>query len=338
MSPSSGRDRLTVLAAAASIAATALVPVAVADQDPRSSSTLDVDVERNEGFTYEMATRGDVQRQTTGQFDMDAFRLNLSYTSSNGTSELRRVNASLTLEGIYEFRDGNGNGRFDLGDEVVRFDPVQPGRWSSVDHVETPGQLEILRATTPLEGDGEVRFEVLVSPEPIRVSPERHLRPLDAKVHVTLQDLEPTGEDTRFSLAMRLEGSQLDRTDAHAVTVTGDGADLRYGWSDTATRNGVSTPLNSTLVEQDVTRDGQERTELLVLHTLEPANRIELHNSVELEETRSPIPEAFTGIVGNPPLYVGGLLAAILLVGGNAWLKLQEGEGGSGRAWRSSRE
>lgn len=334
----SGRQRPIVLAAAVSLAAAALVPVATAGDDPRSPASLDVEVQGDSGFTYHMVTEEDPVREVTGSFDIDTFRMDLAYTSSNGSAELRRVNASLALEGLYEFRDLNENGRFDLGDRIVRFDPVEPNRRAEVEHVETPGKLEILRATTPLEGDGEVQFDVYLTPESIRLTPDEDLRPLDNKIDIVLRDIRSTREDTSFGLAMRLEGSQLDRTDAREVRVEGDGANFLYEWSDTAILDGVSTPLNSTLVEQHVTRDDADHTELAVVHVLEPGNEVELEQSFRVEETSPPLSEALTGILGNPLVYLGGLVAAVLVVGGNAWLKLQENEDESGRLGRFSRE
>lgn len=335
-----GRQRMVALAAVASLAATALVPVAVADDDPRSPASLDVEVPRDDsGFSYQTSTRTeDTFRQTTGEFDMERFQFNVSYTSSNGTSQMRSVNASLALEGVYLFQDTNENGRFDLGDRVVRFDRVQPNRWARADHVETVGELEILRATTPLEGGGEIQFDVLVSPEAINLNPDERLRPFDNRIDVTIRDLEPPAEDIHVSLATRLESGQLDRTDTNRVQVDGDGADLRYGWSDDATRDGSPTPLNSTVVEQHVTRDGQDAEELFVVHAFDPGEEVKLQHSFQVEETDSPIPAAFTEILGHPLLYLGGLVAAVVVVGGNAWLKLHESDRGRGRTWRSSQE
>jgi hypothetical protein len=298
-------------------------------EDPtreEAPSSLDYEVHRFDGFDYRVQIGGPHGPEFQGSFAVDEARLNLSYRATpNATEGPRSVNLSMQLDGVYEFRDLDGNGRFDLGDELVRFERVDESTRGTVQHVDAPGRIEGFRASYPVGDRGFLAYTSYVAPEVAFLTDGRPVQPMGTEVSVTLGDLDFEGEDTRFAVAWRLESDEVDRKSPREIRVSGDRANLLYTWRANADRDGASLPISTSVVEQHVNRSSGPRTEAVIVHAVPPGDSVQLADGFEvhLPAPDEPGPE-FAESLGEPRTFVAGLLAAVVLVGGNAWRKIRE--------------
>lgn len=321
--------RLTVFLAAValvvapSLAAPALAQDPESDGSPAEPATLDFVVDRD-GFDYQ--TRfGDARGQlVNGAFDLESARLNLSYnTSSEGPDGRRSVNLSLALSGVYEFRDVNSNSRFDLGDEVVAFHSLGDSRDADVGEVDADGPIRAAKATYPLEDGGDVEFTAYVSPRLAFLERGRPVQPTDTEIDITFDGVQVESDDTSLGVAMRLESAELEQTDVREISVQGDRAAAVYQWPGTIIVDGELASVRSTVLEQRLERGDDPITQAIVVQAVDPGDEIRTQSAIEIVHTEPTGQEVLAKIVGDPLLFAGGLIAAILVVGGNAWAKLR---------------
>lgn len=320
----------TLLAAASLLMVPALAGSAVAQPTASAQSddepgSIDFEVD-DDGFNYVVRPGGARGQVVNGSFDLDSARLNVSYNSSDDPDAARSVSGSFVLSGVYEFRDVNGNNRFDLGDEVVDFHPVKKDRSAGVEEIETDGPVRAARATYPLDGGGEMQFTTHVSPQLAFLEDGRPVQPTDTELNVTLEGVDTVADDSELGVAMRLESEEIDQTGAREIRVGGDRADAVYSWPATATVDGETAHVRSSVLEQRVERDGKLVSQAIVIQAVDPGERIHTLSTIDIDHTEPPATQqVFTRIVGDPLLFAGGLIAALLVVGGNAWAKLRSG-------------
>lgn len=307
------------------MAAAAFGPAVAAQQSDTGSLAADVD--RNEGYTFELRPATDTDRSLRGSFDLDRTTLSLDYhVPANDSQDARSVNATMALSGLYEYRDLNKNERFDLGDEVVSFDTIERGRFGHVEQLATTDPVEGFQATYNLENGGSIEYNIYVTPETTSLDSGRNLDPMQVAATVTLEDVETQAEGTQLALATRVTSDTVEHPGPETVQVRGDGADLLYAWNDFATIDDLRTPTQSTVIEQHLGEGEDARTEAIVVKSLQPGDQITYDESFTVEHTQSPASAVLSTIPGDPWLFALGLLAALVVVGGNAWAKLRHGE------------
>lgn len=317
---------LPFLAAALLLLAPVLaVPAAAQDtasaQAGEEPGSMDFEVD-DEGFDWVVRPGGSGGQVVNGSFDLDRARLDLSYNSSDDPADLRTAGGGFLLSGVYEFRDVNDNNRFDLGDEVVDFHPVQTDR-AKIEEVDADGPIRAARATYPLDGGGDVQFTTYVSPRLAFLEDGRPVQPTDTELNVTLEGVETKADDSELGVAMRLEGEEIEQTASREIRITGDRADAVYSWPATANVDGETAHVRSSVLEQRVERDGDLLTQAIVVQAVDPGERIHTQSTIDIKHTEPVTQEVFSRIVGDPLLFAGGLIAAVLVVGGNAWAKLK---------------
>lgn len=302
-----------------------------ADRAVRSPWSLTFSATAFEGFQYQFFRgEGEESAVLTGRFDLDRARLNVTYTSElEDGEEPRRVHVALSVAGVYEFRDLNGNGRFELGDEIVRFHKIGEAYTAQLERLSMPGAVEGARASYRI-GGGWLHLTVLTSPT-LRFLGQRPIVPTDTELNLTLEDMETEEEGTMLGLALRASSQDIEQTGPRVLTMDGQRAKALYHWAQNATVDGQEAPVGETVLVQRLTDGASPRDEGVIVLATEPGSRIQHTASLEIAHTRTTL-EAFLGTVKGDPLVFsfGGALAAAL-IGSTAWAKIRRGDDGSVR-------
>lgn len=320
---------LPFLAAASLLLAPALAVPAAAQETAVAQAgdepgTLDFEVD-DEGFDWVVRPGGSGGQVVNGSFDLGSARLDLSYNSSDDPTDFRTASGSFVLSGVYEFRDVNDNNRFDLGDEVVDFHPVKTDGFARIEELDVDDPIRAAQATYPLDGGGDIQFTTYVSPRLAFLDDGRPVQPTDTELNVTLEGVETTVDDSELGVAMRLEGPDIEQTAPREIHFIGDRADAVYSWPATANVDGETAHVRSSVLEQRVDRDGDLVTQAIVIQAVDPGERVHTLSTIDIKHTEPVKQQVFSRIVGDPLLFAGGLIAALLIVGGNAWAKLRSG-------------
>lgn len=292
-----------------------------------------MDVDPGQGFTYSVAREDETPARLDGQFDLDRAALNVSYVAPPGTEDpeenQRRVNLSIRLSAVYAFRDVNDNQRFDLGDEVLRVDPIEQSQDAQVNELSMPGSLEGAEATYPLDHGGQARIQVFTAPG-LQFVDTRPVLPTDTELNVTLEGVDAPAEDARIALVMRVEAPSLEQVDSRLLHVNGDGARGVFSWADQAEIQNNTTQTDSTVLEQRLGNNASREEAIVVLAT-DPNERIQHEASLAVVHTQSAVAAALSQIKGDALLFGLGLTASLVLVGASAWVKLSQGSSGQVR-------
>lgn len=325
----------TILLAILVAMPTLAVPVASQASDPGEVPpgspqwSVSKDVNPDTGFAYTATrTQGDTPARMTGIFNLEDTKLELRYRApppdqADPDETIRSVNLTLRLSAVYEFRDVNGNDRFDLGDEVVRADPISPSQRARVEPIDGPGLIEGARAIYPLENIGRLVFETRTSPRPEPLG-DRNVYAPGPALNITLEESQPIEDDTHLAVLVRLGDTGLEHVAQHTIHAEGNGARALFEWTGNATSDDRVVPVSETVLEQRVRSqtDGQE--EILVAWSTATDGTIQHPVDVRIEHTESTVDRALAIVKGDPLLFTIGLILTVGLIGASAWAKLQQ--------------
>jgi hypothetical protein len=307
------------------------------DEDERD---VDAKVE-HEGFEIALARRAaeNSDRVNMG-FQYPDARFRLQFQGRENESQTR-MRLEANVGPLFEFRDVDADGRYDLGEPVVSAwalgdegnDDVattQRAEWQTP-HTQDividgqPGKKITVNATLGDQGLFELRFFVFGDFVDIGNST---LRPTGAKIDIEIRDYPYVASDTRLGLFLETRTQNsfkwshtheelADDEDGVAATQDVDGkpVTLLFTWKETATVDGVDTPVGSTFVrsKEVASNDGEstqiQRREVFVLSYARGA--LVVHD-----------PEAYVSIadfslalpIGQPLLVLAGAAAAATLV------------------------
>lgn len=296
--------------------------------------TLEMSVEEDEGFAYTNARiDADVPARMTGIFDLQTAELTLRYRSPPPgiatEDRQRRANLTLDLSTVYEYRDTNGNQRFDLGDQVIQAHGIEGGPGASVERLDPSGLIQGARAEYPIDDLGRLALEVrpAARPEPFGGTVVEPTAPL---VNVSLDQATPSADDARIAVMLRVGTHGLEQTGPHQVAATGEGARALFEWAPNATVDGRPVPVNQTVLKQHLDEDPQAEQEMLVLLATPQGEATEHAAQVRIEHTRNAVETALGVVKGDELLFSLGLVASVTIFGGSAWAKLRGSDEGSG--------
>ncbi len=238
----------------------------------------------------------------------------------------------LQIRNLVEWMDTNGNGRIDAADQVYA---------STVLGGDAFGNVPILRSNTSnADGGrvynfvirstgGEVTLNVTVAQRFMRLSPNRVLTPMEVKMDIMIDHtITHPGASVGLEMRMDTDGSvQSDERswddtngfakDEGSLSIArgpaGESTTVFFGWSKTATANGVTIPVSLTSAALD-----PESYDVYFAYPMEsPQTRVAIvHDptlgvdSAAYRDILAQTPE----LRGDLPLYAGSVAVVALLV------------------------
>lgn len=305
--------------------------------DAKSDWTLDLETLRAE-VRWTMHRADDTtQEWVNGSFNGLDDRLTYRYTQILQEGEedptVHRINLTLGLAAVYEYRDTNNNSRFELSDEIVDYQAIGTDGVPLIHERDHPRQIEGARVVYPLEGGGELHLELFMSPT-VDWEDTRVIFPGDAELNLTVRNRPASASGTDLAVQLRAWGGDSFQRTGDELTVK-DGRAVGYlRWMDQSFVDGNRTPVGVTTLEEKRPggADGPRNEGLIIMSTpsaKEVTHRISLGTYVE----EGPV-ETILATVGSWSIYTLGLIGAGILVGITAISKIKEssdrrGGGGS---------
>lgn len=268
------------------------------------------------------STRDSEDAQDTIQVAFDRDDGVLRYTLDADRPDNVSLDYHLRVHGLIEFEDLDGDGRYGLGDPVLKTFPVaemspEPVRVESLD-----GGRKEATASYRLPDHVQSRFQVEVLMTPGRdVGAGALLDPTHVRLTLGVEDF-PFEEDraTRLAADVRWD-ARLDRIDA-GVADEQDRFLFRHRWDPAAIVAGTSIPVNTTV--QSYTAASGDQT--IVAFSYGDPEDLEHTSMVGTDRFSSDLDDRIIrSIVGEWHLYLIGLAAAGLLVGVPLHLRRREG-------------
>lgn len=270
-----------------------LAPVALADDegddDRDKGERADVKdrLEREEGEDHEGLWKGGARKmsfevddqqakiklsradngtrdEVSVRYDAEAGKMKIEYKTENATSETE-TELQVRFREVLEFRDGNGNGAYDLNETLVAKYPIDSLDWRIVgpEPVTTGSGLPGHRITGvgAFPAGGELRFVMYVYGDFANVN-GTDIAPTDVKIDIILDRFPYKANDTLPALIVRSEQEsdiEVEGGDDDLAAVA-NGFEARFSWAPNATVDGVDTRVHTTMLRSSSDEDGESRT------------------------------------------------------------------------------
>jgi hypothetical protein len=247
------------------------------------------------------------------RLDGDNIRFRFDLQEEIGSVE-SEAEMRVELERVFEFRDENGDGRFDAGDDVreeydqgelelVDIAPVQTESggvegWEVTalyDFVDFPGSTLAFRVTA---------FGNLTTFQGLQQ------RPVDLKLDLVFVAFPYTEGDTLPGIELKLESEAHEQPEISGTSASFTAGNLTavFSWKTVAEVDGVETDVGTTVVELPAEAD--EPNERVFSVTYAYARGADITHDPTFGFLRSPF-EVVAGVLGDVGLYLLGVLAAV---------------------------
>lgn len=231
----------------------------------RDDTSIEIELEREDGH-------GDGLEIS---FDQEKAEFEVEYSSeANATEVENKLEASFQL--LAEYRDGNGNGQYDVGEEIVSawqlseededdFEDVERERvsWQSlvIEDETVDGRTGKKITSTASMGDGEVTLTAHVFGNFVNLG-ESSLKPTDVKLDIGVEEYPFQAEDTALTLFVDTETSREieaeddedieDDEEAVSSSILRDNREISlvFSWKKTAQADGVRADVATTLIKE----------------------------------------------------------------------------------------
>lgn len=271
---------------------------------------------------YRLTTTGTVDGQLARverSLALDTGELTIAYHLGSESDPQRTVEAHLTPTAVYTFRDTNGDGRFDLSDEVVEHRRVVAPAGAYVTPVNANTPFEAARAVLPLEDGGRVDVTLTASPTLASLRGEQ-LAPTASRLNLTVAGLT-TPEDAYTALATTVDAPRLATTDDGLLRLDGEGAGVEYRWLGPMLERNLPGPSKATVLEDRLRGEGEDAAGTVLLAS--PSSSPSRHEAeLGVVHTSSGLAEVAGAIRGDPGTFLAAMLGSAVLVGAAAWRKM----------------
>lgn len=301
--------------------------------DARSDWTLDLETRRAE-VLWTMHRADETTREwINGSFNGLDDELSYRYTQivddpDGDADEVHRINLTLAIAAVYEYRDINNNSRFELSDEIIAYEPVADGGIPLIHALDYPRQIEGARAVYPLEGGGELHLEMFMSPK-VDWKESRLVFPGDTELNLTVRNRPASAPGTDLAVQLRAWGGErFERTGDELTLKTGKAVGY-VRWMDQSFVDGVRKPVGITTLEEKRADGSGERNEGLIIMSTDNGREITHRISVGTYVEEGPV-DTILATVGDWSIYTLGLIGAGALVAIAAVNKIRERQGRQG--------
>ena len=306
------------LALAALLALALLAPLASAGDDWRDGARrLEIDI-RSDGFEFrserrEGEGRDEIRLRLEGDAVRFRFELRQDANATEADAELR-----LELERVIEFRDENGDGAFQDGENV------RAEHTTSDLNLAAVSARNVSAAGVPgIEATANYAFNAApASTLTFRATAFGDLtsfqnfvqHPVEVKADLLFSDFPYTEAGTRPGIVFRVRAASTSPPNITADGVTFEAGDLRgtFRWKNNATVDGNETRVGVTVLEE--TGAVGERN---VSVTFAYARGADIVHDPTIGFLQ-PVTGALGRILGNPVFYALGAVAAVVVFGGLA--------------------
>lgn len=296
--------------------------------DAKSDWTLDLETLRAEVRWTMHRSDDTIQEWVNGSFNGLDDQLTYRYTQlvQEGEDEeptVHQINMTLGLAAVYEYRDTNNDGRFELSDEIVDYQAIETEGVPLIHERDHPRQIEGARVVYPLEGGGELHLEIYMSPT-VDWKDTRLIFPGDAELDLTIRNRPASAAGTDMAVQLRAWGGESFQRTGNELTLKDDRAVGYVRWMDQSFVDGNRTPVGITTLEEKrpAGPEGGGNQGMIIMSTpsaKEITHRISLGTYVE----EGPV-ETILATVGSWSIYTLGLIGAGILVGITAISKIKE--------------
>lgn len=322
------------------------------DEDENEDDEGDEDKRKVEVSTDEDGIEIKLERESAAQedkiemsFDFEDAEFEVKFEAEVGDNETE-MKLEAQFQAVAEYRDANGNGRFDSGEPIVSFwmlstdggdEPEGAGEPAGTVDWQTPsvsdatvGNLTGKKITAPARlgpnGTFELRFFVFGDFVDLANS---SLKPTSVKIDIEIRNYPFEANDTALALFLKtkakteveVEHDHEDLEDdevgvAASSTLGGEPVSLVFAWKDSATVDGAPMPVATTTLrsktetEQDEGKLESKKTDEFALSYARGA--VIIHDPeafVSIEPARAGIPGWTLGAT------LVALVASLVLVG-----------------------
>lgn len=313
-------------------------------EQPQGDWTLELETRRAE-VLWTMHRSDETTREwINGSFDGLADQLVYRYTKIIQDPEdleaeptVHKIDLTVALTAVYEYRDTNNNSRFELSDEIVAYQSIHDSGVPLVHQRDHPRQIQGARVVYPLEGGGELHLELFMSPTTDKQE-TRLVFPGDAELNLTVRNRPATEPGTRVGVQLRAWGGETFERAEDELTVKHGKAVGYVRWLDHSLVDDVRIPVGITTLEEIRSPDNTEaRNEGLIIMSTPAGQEITHRISIGtyVEESRV---EKILATVGDWSIYTVGLLGALIFVGVTVVSKLKGRGQAGGRGGGSVRD
>lgn len=199
---------------------------------------------------------GEAEDELKFIIDTEEVEAKLEFTSENVTGE-DSVELKVRFLELREFRDADGDGAFDQGEEIVQTVELADASWRDLAVNETTvdgagGQK--LTAVADLPGGGRFGLDFIVLGDFATVGAV-DLMPTDVKFDIRILDF-PFAEDGTLVALLLEEKHEAEHEvevdeDAGALVVDAGGVEALLTWASNATVDGADSPVGVTVLESE---------------------------------------------------------------------------------------
>ncbi len=324
-----------------------LAPLAVAAQGPGGDSRSDEleltdemeaqeNVSDDEDDAFEDAPRSLEVDEEDDAFEIRSFgaqgdRIRVRFEARDGDLRLdfvvpesgaTEIQLEVAFEAVLEFVDGNGDGRFDLGEQVVqRFDvDDMPFNVPILEGLDEGHRIEVSYVSS-----FTLRLVFYVFPTETMVNGTL-VKPTQVKFDIGIDGFPLMQEDTFLAVETKLK-TEVEPAFGTSPTVEeleaiGERYKGFFRWSSTADVDGITSPVNSTLVKVETELESNATTELEVERTIVlvyPQGEQVLHDPIVGVAIVPALGSILTLI--NPLVYAVMIGVAVLFVVGTILLR-----------------
>lgn len=325
------RGRLTTALLAAMLAA--FMPTAAAkehatDGEVWSHEVRNVEFEGgNDGFRYvsERITPNGHDR-IEGTFDLLDGTFAFSYL--DWSDEQRRpFHFNLSFVALTEFRDRNGNERYELGDELISYIPLRHNNhykflendWDRMAPFE-------ITATYFFQTQGRMLLSFVIPEEATDVA-GHDLLPTEALLRVEIQDYVFSSNDTMLALETHTQTRVPGELENGGSTMFFQRGKVQtyYDWAGAESPDtSGSGPAGVTALEFKAVQDPKNpQRDGVVIFSFPQGESLTVSPVVGVQRSPSPFAEVIESIPGDWRLFATGLLGAILVIGAAALVKVR---------------
>ncbi len=277
------RHKPTAMALTAVLVLGALALGAAANSDDRrlvrvehDDQSIEIELKRQQNGTED---------KVVVSFDIEDAEFETKYEIEGRAGE-QEIKLEATFLALAEYRDGNGNGRYDPGESLI-------SSWALGDDSDAELDAEIQGAirwstptATPVQvgeqsgqsitvvgqlGGGQVTLTFTVFGDFVEVG-AASLMPTSVKVDILIEDYPFEDDDTALALLLETKSStefeharqhrdmDSDEDGVAATTTAGDvEITLAFVWKDHADVDGATRPVGTTLLKSEESVEGGER-------------------------------------------------------------------------------
>ncbi len=324
----------------------ALAPLAIAAEGPGGGSGSDdeltteaeaqEDAQNDEGDEFEDAPRALEVDEEDDAFEIRSFgadgdRIRVRFEARDGELRLdfvvpesgaTEIQLEVAFEAVLEFVDGNGDGRFDLGEQVIqRFDvDDMPFNAPILEDLDEGHRIEVTYVSS-----FTLRLVFYVFPTETMVNGTL-VKPTQVKFDIGIEGFPFTQGDTYLAVETKLK-TEVEPAFGTSPTIEelkaiGDRYEGFFSWSTTADVDGTPSPVNSTVVKVETELESEATMEFEVeriIVLVYPQGEQVLHDPL-VGVAIAPILGSILSLI-NPLVYAVMIGIAVLFVLGTILLR-----------------